>query len=199
MKIFSKITVFAVIITSLGCSENSELPVDTIEEVELPITIDEDEELNGNNGESFLPMHIGNYWKNNDENYTEILDTLRIQGDLYYKFYSLIGGDGILIQYLRIDNDQNLIRSHPDFPDSKSIQAKFNASLGSKFWTRNDQTSNDLRVTVIEKEDTLISFEFQMVYHPILRDTHRKTYIRGLGWNNYNEIKIEDNIYTFEP
>ena len=104
----------------MGCSENSEIPIDIIQEGEVPITGDEDEDLNGNNGESFLPMQIGNYWKNNDDNYTEILDTLRIQGDLYYKFYSLIGGDGILIQYLRIDNEQNLIRSHPDFPDSKN-------------------------------------------------------------------------------
>lgn len=191
MKVILKITLFALIITGFGCSENSEIPVNNIEEVEVPIT-------GGEAGESFLPMHIGNYWKNNDDNYTEIIDSLRIQGDLYFKFHSLIGGDGILIQYLRIDNDQNLISTHPDYPDSKSIQAKFNASLGSRFWTRNDQTVNDFRVTVIEKEDTLRTFEFQMVYHPILRGTHRKTYIRGLGWNNYNQIKIDGNIYTIE-
>ena len=198
MKIFIRIILIPFLITAYGCSENSEIPVHNIEEEELPVIGDEDEDSSGNNGESFLPMHIGNYWKINEDNYTEIIDTLRIQGELYYKFYSLIGRDGILIQYLRIDNNQNLIRSHPDYPDHKSIQAKFNASLGSKFWTRNDQTVNDFRVTVIEKEDYLRTFEFQMVYHPILRDTHRKTYIRGLGWNNYNEIKIEDNIYTVE-
>lgn len=146
---------------------------------------------------SFLPMSIGNYWKNNEENFTKITDTVRIQGDLYYKFYSLIGGDGIGIQYLRIDENLNLIESYPDYPDSKYIHAKFNAPLGSTFWTIDDQSVNDFKATVIEKEESSRAFEFQRVYHPKAKDKHIVKYVRGLGWNNFKEVKIDKEIYNF--
>ncbi|MCK0124477.1 hypothetical protein MWU76_08690 [Gelidibacter sp. F2691] len=147
--------------------------------------------------DSFLPMSIGNYWKNNEENFTEIRDTLRIQGDLYYEFYSLIGGDGVSIEYLRIDENQNLIGSYPNNPDFKYIHAKFNEQLGSTFWTINDQSVNDFKTTVIEKEDSSIAFEFQRVYHPNAKDKHIVKYVRGLGWNNFNEIKIDEDLFKF--
>jgi hypothetical protein len=147
--------------------------------------------------DSFLPMSIGNYWKNNDENYTKITDTLRIQGDLYYKFNSLIGGDAISIAYLRIDENLNLIESYPDNPDFKYIHAKFNAQLGSTFWTIDNQSVNDFKATMIEKEESSRAFEFQRVFHPNAKDKHIVKYIRGLGWNNFKEIKIGEDIFNF--
>ncbi|WP_405569322.1 hypothetical protein [Winogradskyella sp. Asnod2-B02-A] len=156
-----------------------------------------DDDTSLNSEESFLPMHIGNYWKVDEENFTEIVDTVRIQENLYYKFHSLINGDAFGIQYLRIDDSQNLIESFPNNPNFKYIHAKFNAQLGSTFWTINDQSVNDFKATVIEKENSSRSFEFQRIYHPNLNDTHIKKYIRGLGWNNFNEIKIDGNIFNF--
>ena len=110
--------------------------------------------------ESFLPMHIGNYWKLNEENFTKIVDTLRIQGDLYYKFYSLTGGDAVGTEYLRIDDDQNLIGTYPDNPEFKYTDAKFSADPGSTFWTIDDQSVNDFKVTVTEKNKSSRAFEF---------------------------------------
>ena len=37
----------------------------------------------------FLPMQIGNYWKTNDQNYTEITDTIRINGKKIINFIRL--------------------------------------------------------------------------------------------------------------
>ena len=169
---------------AFGCNNND----DPIEETIINPEISE---------ESFLPMHIGNYWKNNEENFTEIMDTLRIQGDLYYKFYSLIGGDGFGTRYLRIDENQNLIERYPKYPDSEYLHAKFNAQLESTFWTRNDQSVNDFRVMVTEKHDATRTFEFQRMYHPNAKDKHSVTYIKGLGWGNYKEIQINGDIFKF--
>lgn len=183
MKKYLSLALMGVLVIAISCNNNDE-PIEPIINPDI-------------SEESFLPMHIGNYWKNNEQNFTEITDTLRIQGNLYYKFYSLIGGDGFGTRYLRIDDEQNLIERDPDYPDSKYIHAQFNAQLGSTFWTINDQSVNDFKTTVIEKEDATRTFELQRVYHPNVKDIHTVTYIKGLGWNNYNEIKINGKLFKF--
>ena len=177
MKKYLRIILIGILVLAIGCKE--------------------DDEPSYNNEESFLPMHIGNYWKNDEENFTEIIDTLRIEGNLYYKFYSLIGGDGISTQYLRIDENQQLIESYPNSPNDIFIHAKFSADKGSTFWTLNNQSVNDFKVTVLKKENTLRTFEFQRMYHPNANDSHTVTYVKGLGWNNYKEVKIDGTLYTF--
>ncbi|GAA3629340.1 hypothetical protein [Flavivirga jejuensis] len=153
--------------------------------------------------DSFLPMHIGNYWKYDEDNYTEITDTLRIEGDLYYKFYSLIGGDAVTFQYLRIDTNQNLIQGYPDNPDFKHIHAKFNTSLEDTFWTLNNKSVNDFKATLIEKDDNLRTYAFQRFYKNPEEEKLFVSYIRGLGWNynfyttSYKQIKIDGEIYNF--
>lgn len=179
MKKYLKITSLGIFIFLLNCFE----PYDN--------------NIANPSNDSFLPMTIGNYWKNNEENFTKIIDTLRIQGDLYYKFYSLIGGDGINTQYLRIDDNLNLIETYPDNPDSKYIHAKFNAQLGSTFWTMDNQSVNDFKAKMIEKEESSRAFEFQRVYHPDAKDKHIVKYIKGRGWGGFKEIKIDEAIFTF--
>ncbi len=63
--------------------------------------------------DSFLPMQIGNLWYLNGENYTEIKDTVRINNKLFYKFFSLIGGDAFSVSYLRIDEQNRWLRAIP--------------------------------------------------------------------------------------
>jgi hypothetical protein len=152
--------------------------------------------------ESFLPMQIGNYWKIDDDNFTEITDTLRIQGEVYYKFYSLIGRDAIGIDYLRIDDEQNLVGSNPDYPNFRYTHAKFDASVGETFWTMGNQSINDFKVTLTEKNDNLRTFE----HHRFYQNHEEKlfiSYTRGLGWNfnyylrDFKEIKINGVVYRF--
>ncbi len=149
------------------------------------------------NENSFLPMHIGNYWKINAENYTEITDTLTINGDIYFEFVSLTGGDVLSTQYLRIDNDQNLIESYPEHPELLYTHAKFNANLNDAFYTLNDGTVNDYKVKVVKKDSSIIRLKFEMVYHPGLNGTsHTVTYIKGAGWeDNWNEVRINGKTY----
>src|SRR3982751_758253 len=66
--------------------------------------------------DSFLPMQIGNLWYMNAQSYTEIKDTVRINKKLFYKFYSLVGGDAVSTVYLRIDEQNKLIEGYPDSP-----------------------------------------------------------------------------------
>lgn len=146
--------------------------------------------------QSFLPMQIGNYWKSDAENYTEIQDTLRIDGKLYYKFYSLIGGDGISTSYLRIDRDNQLLESWPSAPNKVYLSAKFNGNINDTFFTLNDQTVNDNKVTLIEKSDDKITFSFDMIYHPNLKGhPHNISYIKGQGFaGNWKGLKINGVI-----
>jgi len=161
-----------------GCEKNNQLYPDTSDE-------------------SFLPMQVGNYWKLNDLNYTEITDTVRINGELFYKFYSLIGGDAIATEYLMIDNNQNLFGSDPDTPEFKFLHAKFNANVGDVFYTLNDSSVNDYRVEVVKINDSEIEFKYQMIYHPALSE-HSVTYIRGIGKeDNWKEICIDGTVYYF--
>jgi len=147
--------------------------------------------------ESFLPMEIGNYWRINKENFTEIRDTVRIGNKLYYEFYSLIGGDGISITYMRIDEENQLLESFPSEPGKQYLHAKFDANVGDVFFTLNDQTWNDYKVKLIDKTANEMTFEYDMVYHPNLKGhPHNTTYIKGKGFSgNWKEVKINGVVY----
>jgi hypothetical protein len=146
--------------------------------------------------QSFLPMQIGNYWKKNAQNYTEIQDTLTINGKLYFKFYSLIGGDAASTSYLRIDENNQLIESWPLEPTKEYIHAKFDGKVKESFFTLNDKTTNDYKVTIINKTDEKITFSFDMIYHPNIKGhPHQISYIKGQGLaDNWAHIKINGNI-----
>jgi hypothetical protein len=149
--------------------------------------------------DSFLPMNIGNYWRMNSENYIEIVDTIWIEGNLFYKFSSLTGGDAIGVQYLRIDDNNNLIEKYPTKLEWTYVHAKFNSEIGDKFYTLNDKTINDYEVMVKFKNNDTIKFEFDMVYHPNLKgDKFIVAYKRGFGFiDNWKEIRINNRIYRY--
>ncbi len=149
--------------------------------------------------DSFLPMSVGNYWKINEQNYTEIMDTVRIEGDLYYEFYSLTGGDASSTKYLRIDHDNNLIERIPANTEWRYVRAKFNAPAGHKFYTLNSETVNDYEVTVVSNNDDTVQFSFDMVYHPNFKGhPHMVSYKKGLGLiENWKEVKIDSTVYTY--
>lgn len=146
--------------------------------------------------QSFLPMQIGNYWKVDAQNYTEIQDTLRIDGKLYFKFYSLIGGDAVSTTYLRIDKDNQLLESWPSAAGKEYLRAQFNGKVNDTFFTLNDKTVNDNKVTIIAKSDKKMTFSYDTVYHPNLKG-HPNTisYLKGQGLeDNWNTIKINGVI-----
>jgi hypothetical protein len=148
--------------------------------------------------DSFLPMAVGNYWRINHQNYTEITDTLLIEGVLYYEFYTLIGGDASLTEYLRIDNENNLIQRSPTNANWNYVKAKFNSSIGDTFFTLKDSSYNDLKVTTISKSENMIQFEYHMAYHPSLTNKHSVEYRRGLGpVENWKEVRIDGVIYQY--
>ena len=146
--------------------------------------------------QSFLPMQIGNYWKKNAQNYTEIQDTLTINGKLYFKFYSLIGGDAASTSYLRIDEHNQLIESWPSEPAREYIHAKFDGKVKESFFTLNDKTINDYKVTIINKTDEKITFSFDMIHHPNINGhPHQISYIKGQGLaDKWSHIKINGKI-----
>ncbi len=132
--------------------------------------------------DSYLPMAIGNYWRQDDGNYTSITDTLRIGDELFYKFESLIGHDAYLTQYLHLDENNDLIELWNTDPDQMYLHAKFGSKVGTKFHTLDDGTVNDYEVTLKSRDNNVIEFEFNMVYHPLLKGhTHSVTYKKGLG------------------
>lgn len=148
---------------------------------------------------SFLPMQVGNYWgtANRQNSYTEIQETVEINGKTYYKFYSLVGGDAISIVYLRIDEQNRLVESYPNYPSEIYVRADFNAKVGDVFYTLDDQTVNDYKVVVRSKTKNEMSFDYDMVYHPNLKGQIRTdTYIRGRGWSsNFEKIIINGKVY----
>lgn len=148
--------------------------------------------------DSFMPMQVGNYWgtANRQISYTEIQETAQINGKTYYKFYSLIGGDAISVSYLRIDEQNRLVESYIKEPSRIYVRADFNAKVGDVFYTLNDQTVNDYKVTVSKKTDNEMSFDFDMVYHPNLKgQVHTNTYVKGIGWkDNFEKIIINGKV-----
>ncbi len=154
------------------------------------------------NNESYLPMQVGNYWKINDQNYTKILGTKTISDQLFYEVVSLIGGDAGSVQYLRINDDGDLIEMYPDGSSTVYTHAKFNAEEGGIFYTTGRGDLSDNMVKLVEKKDDIIKFEWDMVYHPNMKG-HKsyRSYKKGLGFfeeiNPYTEIKIGEDIYRF--
>ena len=147
--------------------------------------------------DSFLPMQIGNLWYSNGENYTEIKDTVRINNKLFYKFFSLIGGDAFSVYYLRIDEQNRLVESYPDAPLKIFVRADFKANVGDKFFTTGDMGYNDNEVTVVQKSDTEMTFSFDAVYHPNLKGhPHSIKYIKGKGYpGNWKKVIINGVVY----
>lgn len=146
--------------------------------------------------DSFMPMQIGNKWSHGANSYTEIQDTVRIGKQLYYKFYSLVGGDASDTKYLRIDENNQLLESYPDQPNVVYVHAKFNASLNDVFFTLNDKSTNDYQVKLVKKTPDRRTFEFDMVYHPNLKgSTHQVSYVKGIGLDDgWTSIKINGKI-----
>lgn len=142
--------------------------------------------------DSFLPMQVGNLWYSNDQNYTQIKDSLFISGKLYYEFYSLIGGDGVSISYLRIDETGKLIASDPKYPDLRVIRADFGAKVGDKFFTTGQGNDTDQEVTVTEKTVTSMGFSFDAIYHPNLKGhPYLVSYVKGQGFpGNWTRLRI---------
>ena len=147
--------------------------------------------------DSFLPMQIGNLWYLNGENYTEIKDTVRINNKLFYKFFSLIGGDAFSVSYLRIDEQTRLVESYPTSPLKTYIHANFNANVGYKFFTTGDMEYNDSEVTVVQKSNTEMTFSIDAVYHPNLKgNPHLVKYIKGKGYpGNWKKVIINGVVY----
>lgn len=142
--------------------------------------------------DSFLPMQVGNLWYMNNQNFTEIKDSVMISGKLYYKFVSLIGGDAYATSYLRIDENGKLISSDPRFPDLKVIRGDFSAKVGDQFFTTGIGNDTDQQVTVTEKTDTKMSFSFDYIYHVNLKGhPYVNTYIKGQGYpGDWTRLKI---------
>jgi hypothetical protein len=147
--------------------------------------------------QSFFPMEVGNYWKKNSQNYTEITDTVRINKKLFYKFRSLVDGDGILTQYFRIDENNQLVASSPGRPDLQSIYARFNDNLDDHYFTLNDKSANDCLATVIEKTAGRFTLAFKIVYDPQRAGQIglTTTYIKGIGFeDDWTSIKINGKV-----
>ncbi|WP_442588288.1 hypothetical protein ACSBL2_19810 [Pedobacter sp. AW31-3R] len=148
-------------------------------------------------GDSFLPMQVGNSWYLNKYNYTEIQDSIMISGALYYKFYSVVGGDGISISYMRIDENGRLIISDPRNPEYTSVQADFNAKVGDTFFTTGKGNDTDNEVTVVQKSDKEVVFSFDAIYHTNLKGhPYQVRYIKGQGFpGNWTRLKINGVVY----
>lgn len=130
-------------------------------------------------------MHIGNRWEMNEQNYTVIQDTLRINGELFYYFYSLIGGDGVLRQYLRIDEQSRLVERFPDDPATRVLHADFGAEVGDTFSTLSDDSRNDYTVEVIAKSDSAVTFNYQNKQDDYAH--YQQTFVKGLGYEGEYE------------
>ena len=155
-----------------------------------------DTNIQANASDSFLPMQVGNLWYANDQNYTEIKDSVLISGKLFYKFVSLIGGDAYSISYLRIDEDGKLISSDPKYPDLQFIRGDFNAKVGDRFFTSGKGDDIDQQVTVTEKTDSKMSFSFDYIYHKNLKGhPYVSSYVKGIGYpGNWKKLKINGII-----
>ncbi len=174
-----------------GCSQDSS---DMAEEnVQIKTGTD------ASSSDSYLPIAIGNYWRQDDGNYISITDTLRIGELLFYKFESLTGYDAYGTQYLHLDKNDDLIERWSTSSDQIYLHAKFGSKVGTKFHTRDDGTVNDYEVSLKSHDNDIIEFEFDMVYHPLLKGhKHSVTYKKGLGFTGWKEIRIEDIVYRFD-
>ena len=148
--------------------------------------------------ENWLPLEIGNYWKKGEYVLYEVVDTVRIDGDLFYKIQMQFSYDEGGTKYLRIDENQNLIEKFPNNPGTQSLRAKFDIELGDTFYQNDNNPGSDFLGTLMERTDSIMSFRFQRVNHPTLTDEHTDIYINGLGWwYDWEEIKIGEDVYFF--
>lgn len=181
-KVFSVLVL--IVVLNMSCTKEGETPENT--------------SLNVPETGSFLPMHIGNYWRKAAHSFTEIQDTLRFNQQLYYKFYSLVGGDAILIQYLRIDTQNQLWEGYPNQPGKEYLHAKFDANINDIFYSLNDQTWNDYKIRLVGKTENIRVFEWDMIYHPNLKGhPNTRSFRRGLGWNDdqWESVRINGVVY----
>jgi hypothetical protein len=147
---------------------------------------------------SFYPMQIGNYWKMSNNDYTEITDTLRISGKLFYRFQSLIGGDAMSTRYLRIDENQDLVEASSLSSGELYTQAKFGARVGDVFNTSNDGSGNNFAVKVVVKSDIKMSFTLDAGHTNFETLTSNVTYYKGIGPDDkYKAIKINGKVYNY--
>ena len=181
-----KIIIFLILLLiPMGCEKNEE--EDLVPNVYL--------------SDSFYPMNIGNYWKVDNNNYIKIVDTIRIGGELFYEFNTLVAGRDRYIKYLRIDENNDLIAKRPDIPAKKTTYAKFSSSIGDTFYTRNDTTITDCQVVVIFKNTDTIKFEYDRIYNPELKGSkYIRAYKKGFGLlgNNWKEVFIDSIIYKLK-
>ena len=137
-------------------------------------------------GESFMPMHVGNYWSAGNKNHTIIIDTIIVDGDIYYEFYRLVDGWQWAGTLKRIDKDQNLININVRGSRSKYVIAKFNASDGDTFY-QNEESRK--KVEVIKPSDSIMTFKFP---------SGSDTYIKGQGLKGikeWDEYRIDKIVY----
>ncbi len=181
MKTLTYVIVIAILFTA--CKKTTELTAYT--------------DLNTPVESSFLPMHIGNYWKKGSASVIEITDTLRIGGQLYFRFRTRIS-DTYATQYLRIDEQNRLWEGYPLTPGTEYLHAKFDAAVGDTFYTLNDQGWNDHKVRMSVKTEHTRAFEFDKVYHPNLKgQLSTRTYTKGLGWSDdrWDSVRINGIVY----
>lgn len=150
---------------------------------------------------SFLPMSIGNYWKHDFDTFTEITDTLRIQGNLYYKFDGQDYDYG-WTRYLRIDENAQLIESHPLTPDKQYIIAKFNAEVGTEWWTDQNGQYPKKRTLVIKNDDRRVIYQqsyrnWDIDPSPRLIGYSVTEYFAGIGWKS-PEVSIDGEVFYFD-
>lgn len=174
--------IIAVSVFTVACKKNS-----ITQTVNPPLVSD-----------SYLPMHIGNYWRIGTGSSIDITDTIRFANQLYYKFYSRIGGDAFSTQYLRIDTASQLWEGYPSQPGKEYLHARFNGNPDDIFYTLNDQSVNDCKVRISGKTDNMRMFEFDRIYHQNLKgQLSTRTYLRGLGWGDdvWDSIRINGVVY----
>lgn len=144
-----------------------------------------------NTQNEYLPLQIGNYWKIDDNNYRKIIDTVYIENKKYYKFSIITGGDVESIRYLRINKSNMLLEAFPNKPGYIYTEAQFNKQKGEIFFTSHDTCVNNKKVTVINKNNSIIRFRYDLLAPN--NGSYTVTYKKGIGWcDNYKQIKINN-------
>lgn len=149
---------------------------------------------------SFFPLQIGNYWYIDANDYTEIQDTLRIQGKLYYKFYSLVGGDAGSTNYLRLDENLQVVEAYPAYPNFYYIHAKFNANVNDTFYPIGNGSVNDHLMKVAYKSGYKMVFLVDVYNNNFASaQSFSDTYLKGIGLDDkYTRIKIDGIVYSYK-
>lgn len=156
-------------------------------------SVEEYKESKINQSLGFMPMQVGNYWGYDDyyNNYTRITSTININGEKYFRFTTISGGDGASYEYLRIDEDNNLIRSHPRDSLRTFVLAKFDAEKGETFNTIDSSSYGHYKVTVTKKTRDEMSFKYE------LKDKkYTWKFIKGFGRDfDFKIVRINGKEY----